>query len=682
MSVIRKRDNLFFYLLLLTSFFLLLEISFFIQKNKAYLIDFSTISNAITIPYAIIPPLIAFLLVQLSLHLLYCILIWGIIRLIDRLNIIDAKHLFNFAVAVWLLGILTLLVTNQYFFPHSSYAALTSLLLWTRDACHLALTVLLFLCVIPLSLTSLSLLQLVGQYKKVALIICSVCVLIFSLNKSIPHYQDAATSTKPNILIIGIDSLRPDFLSFNGYKHNTPFIDSLLKESTVFSKTLTPIARTYPAWTSILTGSDPLQHGIRTNLALTQQVNKQQTLASLLQRQGYKTIYATDETRFSNIDHTFGFDQLISPPMGLTDFILGTFNDFPLSNLLINTSVGKWLFPYSYANRPVFFTYQPQSFISLLRSNLPAERNKPLFMAVHFCLPHHPYLWANALPKKEDAVGYYEMSLAQVDEQIKSFFSLLQEYKLLDNSLVILLSDHGEALELHGDRITNPSLFVSEKSKLPTKFYPPMLDDEGMDQSAGHGTDVLGLSQYYSLLAFKFYGQEQTVKIVPQTVSLLDIKPTILALMGSQSRSDEGVSLLNLIKNKNLPPIATRHIFLESDFSPKAVRTIYPQIHKVLLEGIHLFEVNPKTLRLNIKPSMEEMIIQSKQYADVYGDWVLAFYPQTNQTMMPILVQLSTGRWTNDLHSTFAKQSPVEVMLSQILSHYKKEIKYVLTSQA
>lgn len=680
MSVIRKRDNLFFYLLLLTSFFLLLEISFFIQKNKAYLADFSTISHAITIPYAIIPPLMTFLLVQLSLHLLYCILIWAIVRLIDRLPIINPKHLFNFAIAMWLLGIVTLLVANQYYFPHSAYAALTSLFLWTRHACYLAFIILLILCFIPVTLATLSFLQLMGQYKRVALVICSASILIFLLDKKIPSYQDAATVSKPNILIIGIDSLRPDFLSFNGYKHKTPFIDSLLKEATVFSKTLTPIARTYPAWVSILTGSDPLTHGVRTNLALTQQVNKQQTLGNLLQHQGYETIYATDETRFSNIDQTFGFGQLISPPMGLSDFILGTFNDFPLSNLLINTVLGEWLFPYSYANRPVFFTYQPQSFISLLRSHLPTQRNKPLFMAVHFCLPHHPYLWANALPKEEDAVGYYEMSLAKVDEQIKSFFALLQEYKLLDNTVVVLLSDHGEALELHGDRVTNPSLFVSEKSKLPTNFYPPMLDNEGMDQSAGHGTDVLGLSQYYSLLAFKFYGQNQAVKIVPQPVSLLDIKPTLLALIGSQFTSDTGVSLLSLIKSKNLPPMTTRHIFLESDFSPKAVRTIYPQVREVLLEGIHLFEVNPKTLRLNIKPNMEEMIIQSKQYADVYGDWVLAFYPQTNETMMPILVHLPTGKWTNDLHSSFAKQSPVQLMLTQMLSHYKKEIKYVLIS--
>ena len=71
------------------------------------------------------------------------------------------------------------------------------------------------------------------------------------------------------------------------------------------------------------------------------------TLATRLKNAGYETVYATDEKRFSNIDESFGFDSILGPPMGAADFLLGTINDFPFSNLIVNTRLGRILFPYS-----------------------------------------------------------------------------------------------------------------------------------------------------------------------------------------------------------------------------------------------------------------------------------------------------------------------------------------------
>ena len=71
-------------------------------------------------------------------------------------------------------------------------------------------------------------------------------------------------------------------------------------------------------------------------------------------------------------------------------------------------------------------------------------------------------------------------------------------------SIVILLSDHGEALELSGDRVTEPDLFVSDTTKMIPHFYPSSVTEEQVNQSAGHGTDVLGLTQYHTVLAFRF----------------------------------------------------------------------------------------------------------------------------------------------------------------------------------
>jgi hypothetical protein len=207
------------------------------------------------------------------------------------------------------------------------------------------------------------------------------------------------------------------------------------------------------------------------------------------------------------------------------------------------------------------------------------------------------------------------------------------------------------------------------------KFYPPNLDNEDWNQSAGHGTDVLGLTQYHTLLAFKLYGASaQAIGIIPGVVSLTEIKPTILRLIGLDKISDHRHSLAKIIEGQPFLTLNPKHIFLESDYTPESIRTVYPETKKVVLEGVQLFQIDPETTRLTVKPLMEQMIIQSKQYADIYGDWMLALYPQNKLTRMPILVNLKTGEWTNDLHSAFAKKSPALKMLAALKKFYGKEL--------
>jgi hypothetical protein len=113
---------------------------------------------------------------------------------------------------------------------------------------------------------------------------------------------------------------------------------------------------------------------------------------------------------------------------------------------------------------------------------------------------------------------------------------------------------------------------------------------------------------------------------------------------------------------------------IESDFSSEAIRTVYPEIRKVMLEGIDLFEIDAKTTRLTVKPSMVAKIIQSKQYADIYGEWMLAVYPKGRQQRIAILVNLNTGRWTDDLSSDFATASPAMSMWSHLNTFYGPEV--------
>lgn len=672
----QKPEGIFFYLLLLTSFFFFIEISFFIECNKVYLSDFTFVANNIHLPLSILPGIIYFFLAQLFLHALYCIFIGLLTQLIVNLfPQLETKKIF-LAIVIWLLGIITIFVANQYFYPNSKFAELTSIVLFNPVITQFIFIFLCSIFFILFFLVTIAILQIMVR-KPLYRMLFAILVIIgggFYFKPAMKIPSNPATASRPNILLIGVDSLRPDFLSFFSDRNSTPFLDSFLMNASVFNEAVTPLARTFPSWTSILTGEYPRQTGIRSNLAQQNQVDLSHTLAAILQHQGYETIFATDETRFSNIDKNYGFDKVITPPMGLNDFLLGTFNDFPLSNLFLNTPIGKWLFPYTYANRPVYFAYNPNSFLKLIQPHLATQKSKPLFLTIHFCLPHYPYLWADLPGNNYSVQERYVASIQRVDKQLNDFFNLLRNSHLLDHAIVVLLSDHGEALALFGDRITDKDSFISSHSTPVPQFYPPGPDQEAINQSYGHGTDVLGLPQYHSLLAFKLYGIEpQQGKIIPGIVSLLDIKPTILDLLQLTKPTGMGISLKQFMQ-QNDQAVPLQHIFLESDFTPEAIRTVYPETEKVLLEGIKIFQVDAKTTRLTVKASMNNMIIKSKQYADLYGEWMLALYPQNSYFRMPILVNLKSGQWTNDLRTPFAQHSPALTMLAALKTFYGEEI--------
>jgi arylsulfatase A-like enzyme len=676
-QALSKKMGLFFYLTILTILFILLEVSFSIQHSGFYLGDFKLISDRLQVPMSIIPGVLYFLFAQLSVHFSFTVLVWGLARLIGVACCFSEKQIEKSGIILWFFCLLTAFVANFYLYPNSRFAGLLqSILPW--GAAKIVLMVLLSLLLGVVLTATVGIIKILP--KKIGLVALGVVAFTTAASYHKPVITDAATAAQPNIIIIGMDSLRPDFLGYFGYEQRTPHIDRFLNHATVFGDALTPLARTYPAWVSILTGEYPKKTGVRSNLVDRIHFDLQQTLPAILHARGYQTLFATDETRFSNIDPKLGFDELVTPPIGFNDFLLGTFNDFPLSNLVVNTFAGQYLFPHSYGNRPVFTTYNPDSFLNLLHTTLERPRDKPLFLATHLCLAHFPYFWGGYRANLDSYYNYLA-AVKRVDQQFYDLMKMLKQTNLLEHSIVVVLSDHGEAIELEGDRITAPDLFVGKianKNATIPHFYPPSMEQEKVDQSSGHGTDVLGLPQYHTVLAFRFFGlNPQQVGTIDGDASLMDIKPTLLSLLGISAQPGSGNSLAEVILGTRSKVDVHRDFFTESDFSPEAVRSVHPETRKVLFEGIDFFQINPKTARLRLKPSMAALINSSRQYADFYGSWVLALYPQNKKIMMPVLVNLQTGEWTNDLRDAFAKQAPVAHMLQALKKFYGEDITFV-----
>ena len=210
----------------------------------------------------------------------------------------------------------------------------------------------------------------------VALALLGIAFFLSPILGSALSRPDSGDS-RPHVVILGIDSLRNDLSEASDGQTLTPNIDAFLADAHRFRDTASPLARTFPAWVSILTGRHPVTTNARFNLMPRALVEEGDTLADALKAQGYHAVFATDEARFANFDGSYGFDQLITPPIGASDFVIGTVGDLPLVNVLAGTRAGGWLFPAIYANRAAYVTYEPRDFVGTPRSRVAHRGTEP-----------------------------------------------------------------------------------------------------------------------------------------------------------------------------------------------------------------------------------------------------------------------------------------------------------------
>lgn len=445
-------------------------------------------------------------------------------------------------------------------------------------------------------------------------------------------------ASKPNVIFIGIDSLRLDEMRrFGGTRGLTPNLDRMLDASVTYTDAITPISRTFPAWVSILTGRYPDRTGATINLIDRAVVNATPTLADTLRGAGYETVFATDEVRFSNIDEGYGFDQAITPRIGAADFLLGTFNDFPVSNVLANTAVGGWLFPHTYANRAAYSRYLEGTFAERLEAQL--DTDTPVFLAIHLTAAHWPYIWADSpeVPKglESPEVDFiqYSQALALADRQLGEVLALLSKKGLLRNALVVLLSDHGEALVRPNDRLIPKSVELVAGATRPIEVG-----------TFGHGTSVLSPVQYQVLLAL--HGTGSAVKLLPQPgerpypATLVDIAPTVLNALGiAPPAGMDGVDLAC----DCVPNAEVRVRFTETEFTMPMF--IAGQINPALLasQGIEYYSVDPQSGWLELKAEKLPGIDAGRERAAVSKRHILAALPTLEGTTRFVLADRRTG---------------------------------------
>ena len=482
----------------------------------------------------------------------------------------------------------------------------------------------------------------------------------------------AAPDDKPNIIFLGVDSLRYDEVLRGAQYSNTPNIDSFLKDAVRFDNAMTPLARTYPSWVSVLTGKHPHTTGAFLNLLPPGEVRLGQTLPALLRQHGYRTVYAIDEVRFSNIDVTYGFDQAVTPPIGSSDFIIGSASDTPLLNLIGATRLGKWLFPHSYANRGANLTYEPDTFVARVRDDV--EYSSPMFLAVHLTLPHWPYTWRN-VPRHlrgDDPArpGFYQAAVRRADQQFGEILRHFEARGLLRNAIVITFSDHGESFHAHTDTLV--------------PFADPTLAGLRATPSWGHGTTVLTPHQYRVFLAMRGFGKARALFRHPPgntslAVSVEDITPTALDLLNIRTTDEyDGISLLPALRAES--EFAARHAhrmrFTETEFNPLNLFNMTDDVTVVnvqtVTEVMNYYRVDPVTDRVEMKRHFLDTLRRNRQFAAVGWSQMLAVFPSPRERSFTFLVVDLAGSKPRKLESSedFTRDEEVHALWKQMCARY------------
>lgn len=234
--------------------------------------------------------------------------------------------------------------------------------------------------------------------------------------------------TRPNLVLITLDTTRADHLGAYGYAGaKTPTIDGLAREGFLFRRHLTPVPITLPAHTSLMTGLFPPVHTVRDNGTFYVPPSAL-TLAEVLQKAGYDT--AAFVASFP-LEKRFGLDQ------GFAHYDDRFYRD-----------------ERDRARRDIeglFFDERPaRDVVDAALAYLEGRQQRPFFVWLHFFDPHQPQQ-----PPAPFDIEFrdrpYDGEIAYVDSQLARFLAFLSARGDRERTVVALTADHGEGLGDHGE---------------------------------------------------------------------------------------------------------------------------------------------------------------------------------------------------------------------------------------
>jgi arylsulfatase A-like enzyme len=322
--------------------------------------------------------------------------------------------------------------------------------------------------------------------------------------------QPAGQSEHKNVLLITIDTLRADHLGCYGYSRKiTPTLDRLSENGILFENAFCAMPTTVPSHGSIFFGTWPRIHGSLSNSYLFSN-RKLAFMPALLQKAGYTTSAFVSSRHLANaMSKVAGFNNLL-------------FIQEQKASATLNMAL-KWF---------------------------AKNQTKPFFVWIHLWDPHWPYdLHPEIMPKinrdfrddiplhhgflsketytpesSQKMIDLYDNEIGYTDHQLGLFFEELRKTTQLENTMILIMSDHGESL-----------------NELAPKYNYAFDHGEFLFDSELHVPLIVVLPQ-----------KRHAGSRVRQVVTLLDVMPSVLQFSGLPiPKSVDGRSFLSLIQQKN-----------------------------------------------------------------------------------------------------------------------------------
>jgi arylsulfatase A-like enzyme len=333
----------------------------------------------------------------------------------------------------------------------------------------------------------------------------------------------------PDVIVVLADTLRADRLgAYGGPPGLTPFLDRLAASGVVFTNAYSTTSWTNPAVASLFTSRYPSQHHVaRFDSRLA---DDEVTLAERLAAHGYRRVGMVGNFRLTE---ALGFAQ------GFDAWFPRMIRAKPRAYQLTQDTVrfyDRHVAPYPWSR----------------------WTRRPLFLYLHFMDPHAPYdpppaaragrvgapppgtseadatgrlldveRWGDLSPAEvQYLASLYDAEIAALDTQLARLFRRLDRRGLLDHAVVVVTADHGEEFREHGSLQHGTALY-QESVRVP-------LIMAGVGLPAG--------------------------RVVADEVSIVDVAPTLLALVGAAPEPRfEGRSLQGLLA----APADRRDVVLE-----------------------------------------------------------------------------------------------------------------------